>query len=250
MVLSFTAPWLPYLAYILEDLPSWIGQTRGYGPRFELLNPHWYWNNLLQEYHRYGPGLGPLSWRYLLRPGFWAALIVLPASLVALAGRTIRRGDQAARALVVPALVFPVLFALMILLKLANYLVTLIPLGAVIAAWGSISLWRWAGRDGKWRWVQAVLMALLLAVTAEGLTRIAALEAAAKQSHLTVALLRVCVFIFLTALGCSVSTITGLGCMTWTIEPGLFRCRRPTQTTVRPHCRWPRRWIISLLTLC
>ena len=93
LALGFTVPWLPYVAYVLSDLPDWMGQTRGYAPRFDLLNSYWYWNNLLQEYHRYGPGLGPLGWHYLLRPGFWAALVILPVSLVVLAERALRRSD-------------------------------------------------------------------------------------------------------------------------------------------------------------
>ena len=179
LALGFTVPWLPYVAYVLSDLPDWIGQTRGYAPRFDLLNSYWYWNNLLQEYHRYGPGLGPLGWHYLLRPGFWVALVVLPVSLIVLAVRALRRGDWAARALVVPALVFPTLFALLISSKLANYLVTVIPLGALTAAWGTVSLWRWAGDNDRRRWVRVALVTLLLAVIAEGVTRIATLEAAA-----------------------------------------------------------------------
>ncbi len=179
MALGFAAPWLPYLAYVLSDLPDWIGQTRGYAPRFDLLSLHWYWSNLLHEYHRYGPGLGPLGWHYLLRPGYWAALIALPSSLLALARRAVCLGDQAARVIVVPALVFPTLFALLISLKLANYLVTVIPLGALAAAWGGVSLWRWAERDRRRRWVRVALAGLFLAATAEGATRIAALEAAA-----------------------------------------------------------------------
>ena len=79
----------------------------------------------------------------------------------------------------VPALIFPTLFALLISSKLANYLVTVIPLGALTAAWGTVSFWRWAGDGGRGRWVRVALVTLLLAVIVEGVTRIATLEAAA-----------------------------------------------------------------------
>lgn len=182
LVLGFAAPWLLYLVYVLAHPADWVGQTRGYAPRFDLLNPAWYLDNLLTEYRRYGPGLGPPGWSYLLRPGFWAALIALPASLLVLVWRAIRLKDRAARAIVVPALVFPILFALLIHLKLSNYLVTLLPLGALAVAWGGLSLWWWLGTIGHRRWVQAVLAGIWLVVMAEGVTRFTALEAATQDT--------------------------------------------------------------------
>src|SRR5262249_38326304 len=35
-------PWLPYLGYVLTDLPAWRAQTAGYAERFGLLDPRWY----------------------------------------------------------------------------------------------------------------------------------------------------------------------------------------------------------------
>ncbi len=177
LLLGFAAPWLLYAAYVLGDVEAWRGQTREYGPRFDLLNPGWYWANLVQERRRYGPGLGPLGWQYLSRPGFWAALVALPLSLFALLRRALRRDDKAARVIVVPALVLPTLFAFLLILKLVNYTVTILPLGAVAAAWGVVSLWRRLERD-RTRWAQALLAALGLLVAAEGVTRIAALQGA------------------------------------------------------------------------
>lgn len=182
LALGFAAPWLLYLFYVLNHPADWVGQTRGYAPRFDLLNPRWYWDNLRNEFQRYGPGLGSPGWHYLLRPGFWVALVALPASLLALIRRAIRLGDRAARAIVVPALVIPALFALLIYLKLSNYLVTVLPLGALAVAWGGISCWRWAGRTGQGRWVRGVLAGILLAVITEGVTRMEVLEAVARTT--------------------------------------------------------------------
>ncbi|MGH2543412.1 MAG: hypothetical protein ACRDIB_11465, partial [Ardenticatenaceae bacterium] len=176
---GFLAPWVLYLIYVAGDLPSWRAQTRIYAPRFELLNPRWYWSNLVRERHRYGAGLGPARWSYLLRPGFWFMLGAVPASVVALARRGLSGRDRARRAILVPLLMLPLLFALLIYLKLANYLVTVLPLAALAVAWGTLTLWRWAGQANGGRWLRVALLLLLLAVATEGLARVVALQRAA-----------------------------------------------------------------------
>lgn len=182
LVAGCAAPWLVYIAYVLEDLPSWLAQTRGYAPRFGLTSLSWYWSNLLDEPRRYGPGLGPPGMYWLLRPGVWAALVVLPGSLAALGLRARSRHGAlkeagAARAILVPALALPALFALLLTLKLANYLITIVPIGAVAAAWGTVTLWRASEARGR-----VVLALLCLAVAAEGTSRYVALEQAAAQT--------------------------------------------------------------------
>ena len=152
-------------------------------PSLQLLNPHWYWSDLLDEPQRYSPGLGPPGRHYLLRPGLSGHPALLPASLAALTLQAVRRGDAAARAVLVPARTFPVLFALLITLKLANYTVTVLPMAALAVAWGASSLWRWAGHKGRSRRLTAIvrvmLCSLLVVVAAEGATRIAGMDAAA-----------------------------------------------------------------------
>ncbi len=181
LCLGFALVWAPYLVYVLGDLESWRGQTQGYADRFDLLNPRWYLDNLRTEYRRYGPGLGPVGPAMLLRAGFWSALVALPLSLGALGWRGLRHGDRSARAVVVPALVFPLLFALLIRLKLVNYTVAFAPLGAIAAAWGGVTCWAWLGRTGQ-RWARPALALLLAAVLAEGAARVAALERAASTT--------------------------------------------------------------------
>src|ERR1043166_5102483 len=110
-----------------------------------VLNPTWYVQNIAQEFHRYGPGLGRFGGGWLLRPGFWTMVIALPLSLVALA-RGARR-DSAARAIVVPGLLFPALFAAFITLKLVNYTLIELPLFALAIGWGVCALWSKA----RWR---------------------------------------------------------------------------------------------------
>ncbi|MCZ7569708.1 MAG: glycosyltransferase family 39 protein [Ardenticatenaceae bacterium] len=183
IVVGFTLAWLPYLVYVATDLPDFRGQGRIYSQegRFSLLSPGWYLANLLAEPRRYGPGLEG-GWHSVLRPGFWSALAGLPLALIALLHRAVWRGDRAARLLVVPAVVIATLFALLIHSKLANYLVTLAPLGAVAAAWGAVALWHWLGRVAARRWGRLALVAVLLAVFIEGAARIVALELAARHT--------------------------------------------------------------------
>jgi hypothetical protein len=172
-------PWLPYAAYVLGDLPDWRGQTAGYGNRFELLNPAWYLDNLVQEYHRYGPGLGPLGPGILLRVGFWSLVVALPASLGVLARRALRCGDLAARAVVVPAILLPLLFALLIHLKLVNYTLLELPLEAIAVAWGAVTLWR---RLARRRPARLLLVGVVLAVCTEGTLQLLRLETQAAQA--------------------------------------------------------------------
>ncbi len=169
IALGAVLPWLPYMAYVLQDLPDWRGQTLIYANRFELLSPVWYLNNLAQEFHRYGPGLGPLGVSWLLRPGFWFVLVALPLSLFALARRALAC-DAAARAIVVPAVLFPTLFAVFITLKLVNYTLIELPFFALAIGWGLVTAWRARSR------LRPVLAVAALAVLAEGGMALSTLE--------------------------------------------------------------------------
>lgn len=169
-----TVAWLPYVAYVLADIPDWRGQTAIYADRVELLNPGWYLNNLLQEFHRYGPGLGPIGLDWLTRVGFWFVLVALPCSLIALIRRA--PGCHAARAIAIPALLMPLLFALFITLKLVNYTLIELPLFAVAIGWGCHALWLTRAR------LRPALSLLLAAIVLEGSLALAQLERAAVYS--------------------------------------------------------------------
>ena len=177
LALGWLAPWLAYGLYVLPGLPDWIGQTREYAPRFGLLDPAWYLANLAAEPQRYAPG-GP-AW---LRPGWWGVILAWPLSILALARQALKRGDERARVLFVPAILLPVCFALLIQIKVSNYLIALLPLGALAVAWGGLRLWRWAGGRRHGGWARASLACLLAAVALEGAGRVAAFEAAARSA--------------------------------------------------------------------
>jgi 4-amino-4-deoxy-L-arabinose transferase-like glycosyltransferase len=179
VLLGFALPWTPYLIYVLGDLPDWAGQTRNYAPRFDLLNTRWYLDNLLHEVNRYRLGLSLTSWPGMLRPGVWLMLIGLPMALAALGWKAIVRRDRPARVLFAPALLLPVLFALLIQLKLANYAINLAPLAALVLAWGVVASWRWSRSLAQGAWLRAGIAVLLLLVAFEGTRQIAHVQASA-----------------------------------------------------------------------
>lgn len=180
LIIGFLLLWLPYIGYVWSGRDDWRGQTQVYSERFELFDLSWYWGNLLKEPRRYGPGLGPWGPGWPLRPGFWVTLVAMPLFLVGLARQAIIRADRAARAILVPTIVLPVLFALLIHLKLANYLATILPLMALVVAWGTVCAWDWLGRGQDAQWGRPVLATFLLLVGLEGISRLAVLEAAAR----------------------------------------------------------------------
>jgi 4-amino-4-deoxy-L-arabinose transferase-like glycosyltransferase len=178
LLLGFSLPLMLYVIYILGDLVAWRGQTLGYADRFDLLNLNWYIQNLLHEPQRYGPGLGSIGLGWLLRPGWWSALIIIPCAILCLVRRSL--SDRNLRMLAVPVLALPLLFALLIHLKLANYLLTIIPVFAIVSAWGTRSLWARL-RARKWLAAQVIVGSLLIASLFEGVSRLIVLEQAAAR---------------------------------------------------------------------
>lgn len=181
LLVGFALPWMLYGAYVAVDVYDWRGQTRGYGNRFDLLNLEWYLENVRNELQRYGPGLDSFP-AALTRIGFWTGLIALPLAVIALAWRAARCGDRAARVIVLPLVALPVLFALLLRLKLVNYTLTIAPLGAIAVAWGGVVLWDRRGHTPFMRLGRLALVVLLLGIVLEGITRIAALERAGQTT--------------------------------------------------------------------
>lgn len=174
-------PWLPYGLFVLSGLEDWRGQTQIFNNRFALTEPGWYLANLLAEPRRYAPGLGPGGWTLLGRPGLVAAGVGLPLALAALARRA-WRGERAAQSLLLPAVGLPLLFAALIWSKATNYLVTILPLLALVGAWGGVSLWRRVGGAGWGRVARAALLALLLLIVGEGVGQLVRAEGRARET--------------------------------------------------------------------
>jgi hypothetical protein len=156
---------LPYGGYVLAHWGDWLGQTAEYGDRARVLNITWYANNVLREVQRYGPGLGEPNWQAWLRPGLWLAWSAGPAAGVMLMRRAGRNLQASAYAWSLAAL--PVLLAVFITSKVANYLLLYLPLAALAIAWGVVALWR-AARARRWRWLQSLVVLACAAVVLEG----------------------------------------------------------------------------------
>jgi 4-amino-4-deoxy-L-arabinose transferase-like glycosyltransferase len=184
LLACFAVPWLLYGLYVLSGFSDWQGQFSGYGNRFELTSLAWYWNNLVLEPKRYGAGLGMIGWYYLARPGLWASLIAVPAAIVYQAVRALRDKQALSQTVLVPVVMLPLLYGLLLTLKLANYLVMIIPLFSVVVAWGAIRLWHWAAgqRRPPHQWLRLAMATAFVAVSAEGASRVWALERAAQTT--------------------------------------------------------------------
>lgn len=176
--------WSPYVLYIWQDIPSWRGQLLVYPSRYELLSWRWYLLNIAREPYRYAPGLGGHVWKLFARPGL-LLLLAVPLSLALLTRRAIWRREWAARVLVTPALLLPLLFALLIFSKYINYLVTIVPVWAVAVAW--VGVMAWQQRPYRWirpyHWTRPLVTTITILILLEGIVRHRALWQAGLSIH-------------------------------------------------------------------
>ena len=179
---GFSVPWLIYGGYVLSGMPDWICQTRDYASRFEVLNPGWYVDNVRREWLRYAPGLGPIGWMWLTRPGLWLSIAALWLALIGLLHRAWREHDRNARLIVVPALLFPILFALLISSKVNSYLMVIAPIWAVAVAWLISALWRRATLHPARCWFRLAIAISVLLVALEGASSVVQLEMMAART--------------------------------------------------------------------
>jgi 4-amino-4-deoxy-L-arabinose transferase-like glycosyltransferase len=151
------------------------GQFIKHAGRFDLLQPSFYLENVLNEAHRYFLGVrDPATY---LRLGFWLAVLGLPASLAWLALRWRHAQDARAAWLLAPALVLPALLALLDSEKRFYYLIVAIPVFAVIVAWAATETYQAASRN--WRGLMAGAAALL---ALQGALGVASQQGLARQS--------------------------------------------------------------------
>jgi hypothetical protein len=146
-----------WLVMALAHWPEFWAQFGGHQARFDLTNPLFYVNNIRWEGQRYFLGIqqpGTLG-----RLGFWLVVGGLPLSLLWLGKRVWRQHDRSAFWLLVPCLLLPMLFALLVQKKQFAYLLLVLPLWSVSLAWG---LAHW-GQSGRWqRWAVAGLVVLIV----------------------------------------------------------------------------------------
>jgi hypothetical protein len=172
LLAGFTLVWLPYLFYIWQGWADWLAQINYHSEKLQLGQPAWYLSNLLLEYQRYGPGIDEADWGFWTRPGFWTTALLLPTAVFRLVQTAVREKNQAAQTVLVPLLIIPLLFALLITPKASRYLATIMPLVAVAVAWVARQIWQWARRRKGTYWLRWVMLVWALAILFEGSRRI------------------------------------------------------------------------------
>ncbi|HEY3232114.1 MAG TPA: glycosyltransferase family 39 protein [Roseiflexaceae bacterium] len=160
---------LPWLIYALQDPAAYYGQTlvdQSAG-RYDVLNPAFYWSNIIHEGDRYWRLFGSRGAGLLQpRPGIWLLIAgVLGANAILL--RRARRGlSLPDRLLLLSPVVLFGLLALLINVKDYRYIIVLLPFFALQIAFTLIAFWRSAGERARWlRWVCGIMLA---AVVVEG----------------------------------------------------------------------------------
>lgn len=171
ILIAGALPWIAFALYIATDLESFWGQTREWTVQTQFLNPAWHLANLLGERHRYSPGLGVPDAPDLLRVGLWTAGILGPVGVGILVRRALIGRDRAARLLVLPLLIFPSVFALVVWKKHASYAIAFLPCAVVAVALGIAALMAWLQRQGWVRTARFAAPVLLAAITLEGASR-------------------------------------------------------------------------------
>ncbi len=166
LLAGWLAALLPWVIYVLQDLPAYRGQMLRHESKFDLLNPRFYLDNLAREPWRYVKFIGffrtPALWP---RPGFWVMIVsLLSANL--LWGQRRRALSREARFLLVALPMLALLLALLISFKRYAYITLLLPFLALQIAAGLRELWRRAG--GRRPWARTALLLALAAALVEG----------------------------------------------------------------------------------
>ncbi len=133
ILLGVFAVWFTWIGLIILSWNDFQAQVLVYSDRLDLLNPSFYLDNLWNERHRYSVGIqNPTTFT---RVGFWLLIFGVPTAMLWVSQRVMRQRDRRALWLLVPSMVFPILFALLVKFKLYNYLVGMVPLMAILVAW-------------------------------------------------------------------------------------------------------------------
>ena len=170
-----TLVWLPWLAFAAANRSVVREQMLVHHERLALLRPAFYLENVVAEVHRYRLGLHTFD----ALPSLGVCLLVVgvPLALGRLAWIVRREHDARALTLLVPSLLLPALFAVLVQPKTFNYLLTIVPLFCIVLA---VS---WAALLQSTRAAPRLLAAALLAATAlEGGLAIARMQRMAGRS--------------------------------------------------------------------
>lgn len=180
--LGFLLAVMPWITYVAADLESYIGQMSRHVGRFDLLDPAFYWQNLLREpgrFHRWLEGGFPAT---LLRPrvGIWLLLGLLPVAFVILTRRVLRPDSRASDVLLWISLPFLELcLALLIYMKRPNYVALLLPFLGLWLGIAGTTVWRLTAKKKLARVSIGLVLCLALVETGSAL---AAMRRAARTT--------------------------------------------------------------------
>jgi len=164
---------LPWVLYIAQAPGDFSGQMLRHQGRFDILNPGWYWTNLLHEHWRFARWVGgrfrqPILWP---RPGLLAfALAVALANIQLLA--SLRRARQLASGFLLASVpVLAVLMGLLVNQKRYPYTLLVLPFLGLQAGLGLVTTWRWSAQRKLARALIVVLCASTLLEAGVAVTR-------------------------------------------------------------------------------
>jgi 4-amino-4-deoxy-L-arabinose transferase-like glycosyltransferase len=170
VVAGFLVMLSPWVAFILGDAASFLGQMCRHHGRFDVLDPRWYLTNLLHEHWRYAPWVGgafrqPLLWP---RVGLWVVAGATVWANVTLLSR-LRRDSALADGLIFAALpALALAMALLVNQKRYPYTLLVLPFLALQVGLGVASAWRWAERAKPLRWLTGAVFLLAVGEGAAG----------------------------------------------------------------------------------
>lgn len=154
LAVGFSVAILPWWAYVAIDPEAYAGQMSRHVGRFEVLDPNFYWNNLLREPGRFRPWLKGGFPDTLLRPrvGIWLLILGTPAAFLILLQRsrdTLARDADRLLFLSLPLL--ELCLALLIFMKRNVYTLLLLPFLALWIAAAAERAWQAGSRRPLWR---------------------------------------------------------------------------------------------------
>jgi len=175
---GFAAPWAVLAVYIVTGWSDFVGQIGMSAPRFDLLDPRFYIDNVLH-------GNGPISLDWSVRSirslsltqvGAWTMLVGTPVAAAVALFRARDSSSSAVRAFAVASVAQLAMFVALLKVKSLGYMIALWPLAALLLAWFGIRLWV-RGRA----LTRAALVTVLGLIVAEGTIHVAKAESRARQ---------------------------------------------------------------------